>query len=332
MKKVIKLTEMDLGKIVGKVMIDENHLKENDAEDVLIYETRIPNNLSAVDAKIKEFHSKVDDYVRNNRNDVESELDRKIADVKAKFQPRLDFWRDRLNRDKMAKKRSWLINPTFSIVSYKPGNTEFYRASYRLNLPGEPNLSAVVHIGPVSNFPEGPESQQLKNLAKLNIIKAVRKKYPGYYEEMGIPTDPQRILELSESVVTELRNKEEYNNKNFSKVQAQYAAEMRELENEKTSLANETKVFSILKPNITLTLYDPTKTGTSYIRASFRHLNPYTGKSEARVVHVAQESLYPDWETNPEVRTLAEIKVLITMLEKYPEIFEEFFEETDFDF
>ena len=57
MKKVIRLTESDLRKIVQKVILEENRLKENDTEDVIhyvkIYPKKDPNfvSMGAIDSR-----------------------------------------------------------------------------------------------------------------------------------------------------------------------------------------------------------------------------------------------------------------------------------------
>ena len=293
---------------------------------------KIPNRLSQVDSKIKEFYSKVDEFVENNKINLEKNINNKISEVQAKLIPKFNLWGSELDKIKIAKKRIWLLNPTFSILPYKPGNTEFYRASFRVTLPGLESKPMVVHLGPTSDFPEGPESPELKNLAKQKIITNLMKYYPGYYQELGISDTPAELARKSGPLAAKLKGREEVAQQNYSEVQAQYAAEMGKLEEEKMNLKNATKLFSILKPKIYLALYDPYQNGNNYIRASFRYLNPNTGKSDPKVVHVAKESLYPDWETNSEVQTLAQIKVLLHLLDRFPRVFEEFFDKSNFTF
>jgi hypothetical protein len=293
---------------------------------------RIPNNLKEVDSKIKEFYSKVGDFVKNNLTNSQESLDSETTNVKEKFLPKLAFWASELEKIKTAKKQSWPINPKFSIISFKPGDVEYYRASFRLQMPGQPNIPMVVHLGPAYEYPDGPETPELKKLARLKIIKFMMKKFPWYYKEMDMPSDPEELIKKSELVDERMKVREQIANEKFNEIKAAYDDKMGNLKNEKTSLKDDAKLFSVLKPKVSLILFDSGSKNGKYIRASFRAMNPETGVSTPMVVHVAPEYKYPDWKTNPEVQTLAEIKVLLFMLGKFPDVFAEFFEKSDFDF
>ena len=74
--------------------------------------------------------------------------------------------------------------PKFSIVSYKPKTTEFYRASFRNYDPiQQKSIARVVHLGPANDY-KGKDDPELIYLAKMQIIKYLKSKFPGIYADL----------------------------------------------------------------------------------------------------------------------------------------------------
>ncbi len=74
--------------------------------------------------------------------------------------------------------------PRFSIVTYTPNSTEFYRASYRhLDTVQGKSVPRVVHLGPSKDF-NGKDDPRLLLLAKKQIVSYLLNKFPGIYNDL----------------------------------------------------------------------------------------------------------------------------------------------------
>lgn len=103
----------------------------------------------------------------------------KLAKIRKEFEiAHKEFEDCRLELDNFQK----TLSPKFSVVRYKPGVTDFYRASYRhFDTSLGKSQSRVVHLGPIKDF-EGPEDPNLHVLAKNQIVKYLANNYPGLYD------------------------------------------------------------------------------------------------------------------------------------------------------
>jgi hypothetical protein len=74
--------------------------------------------------------------------------------------------------------------PKFSIVTYTPKSTEYYRASYRHYDPiQEKSIPRVVHLGPTKDF-KGKDDPVLMYFAQIQIISYLMNKFPGIYADL----------------------------------------------------------------------------------------------------------------------------------------------------
>ena len=74
--------------------------------------------------------------------------------------------------------------PKFSIVTYTPKTTEYYRASYRhYDMIQQKSIPRVVHLGPTSNF-NGKDDPELIHFAQVQIITYLTTKFPGIYADI----------------------------------------------------------------------------------------------------------------------------------------------------
>ncbi len=74
--------------------------------------------------------------------------------------------------------------PKFSIVTYTPKSTEYYRASYRHHdLIQQKSIPRVVHLGPTKDF-KGKDDPELIYLAQIQIISYLMNKFPGIYADL----------------------------------------------------------------------------------------------------------------------------------------------------
>lgn len=74
--------------------------------------------------------------------------------------------------------------PKFSIVSFTPKKTEYYRASYRHYDPiQEKSIPRVVHLGPTKDF-KGKDDPALIHLAQVQIVSYLMNKFPGIYADL----------------------------------------------------------------------------------------------------------------------------------------------------
>jgi serine phosphatase RsbU (regulator of sigma subunit) len=74
--------------------------------------------------------------------------------------------------------------PKFSIVTYTPKTTEYYRASYRhYDMIQQKSIPRVVHLGPTSNF-KGKDDPVLIYFAQVQIVSYLMNKFPGIYADL----------------------------------------------------------------------------------------------------------------------------------------------------
>jgi hypothetical protein len=113
---------------------------------------------------------------------VETELsilNDKVSKIKQEYNRAMtEFEQKRHELDQFQR----ALLPKFSIVTYMPNSTEYYRASYRHIDPiQEKSIPRVVHLGPLKDY-KGVDDPNLILLAKKQIIAYLSKKFPGTYD------------------------------------------------------------------------------------------------------------------------------------------------------
>jgi hypothetical protein len=124
--------------------------------------------LKTIKDRLFEFETKI------NRQTTEVELIREKYNVALNKLEQLKFDLDQFKR---------VALPKFSIVTYTPKSTEYYRASYRhYDLIQQKSIPRVVHLGPTKDF-KGKDDPALIYLAQVQIISYLMNKFPGIYAD-----------------------------------------------------------------------------------------------------------------------------------------------------
>jgi hypothetical protein len=132
-----------------------------------------PKELNNVLADIELLQNDFEEKIKTQTIEVERIRERHQAELQLLEKLKFEF--DQFNR---------LVLPKFSIVSYTPKTTEFYRASFRNYDPIlQKSIARVVHLGPANDY-KGKDDPELIYLAKIQIIKYLKSKSPGIYADL----------------------------------------------------------------------------------------------------------------------------------------------------
>ncbi len=76
------------------------------------------------------------------------------------------------------------VYPKITVISFTPGETEYYRASYRhLHPITRKTIPRVVHLGPAKKF-KGKQDPELLSLARKKVLAYLMKKFPSVYSDL----------------------------------------------------------------------------------------------------------------------------------------------------